>query len=286
MAIYRVRAPLWKEKDPKFAKANMANQKCRFCELNEEPLAETRFFKVFKAKYPYLPEHAMAISKRHVKSIDKLGKEEFADMIGIIRRIGRLPEEMRFVANEGIAACQTFPHFHMHILRKFKENDMFVRLMSRTARYIDPSSSIILENADFNGNSANLIINERSIDKIRGLLTLLCAKYCHMIEHRCAEAPEIYDDEGNMIADEWISRDMGINWSISGDGTKMRIIPRAMKRREGKESGIGSLELFLGLKLERNGYLSEKELGIWLERQEAFHGQIKGCFAMQKHALT
>jgi diadenosine tetraphosphate (Ap4A) HIT family hydrolase len=279
MAIYKVRAPSWKEKGPKFIETGMQSRKCRFCGLKEEPLAETKFFMVMKAKYPYLPEHAIAISKTHINSIDNFGKEEFNDLIGIIRRIGNLSEDMKFMANQGIAACQTIPHFHMHIIRKFRENDMFIRLISRNARYRDPFSSIILWNSGFGGDRTEICINEESIEKVKDIFTRLSARYYYMMETRCVESPERYRKVISRMVEERIGHGMGINWSIDNNGTRMAIIPRAIRQGDlDRGFRLGALELFLGLKVERKGNLGEKELGMWKERQEAFYGGVRGCF--------
>ena len=280
MAIYKVRAPAWKEKCPEFIRTSMESPKCRFCDLNEAPLAETRLFRVIEAKYPYLPEHAIAISKRHVKGIDSLEKEELDELLGMIGRIGRISEEIKFIANQGLAAGQSIPHFHMHIIRKFEENDRFVRLMSGSARFKDPFSRIILQNAGLYGEDVNLEIDrenaEESVKRIKSMFARLSARYYYMMESRCAEAPEKYSDVISNMVNERLGHELGINWSIDGKGTCMTIIPRAIRQKDAdNEYRMGATELFLGLRLERNGNLSENDLGIWLERQERFHGEIR-----------
>ncbi|MCX6773439.1 MAG: HIT family protein [Candidatus Micrarchaeota archaeon] len=283
MAIYKARAPSWKEKGPEFIETSMASQKCRFCKLNEEPLAETKFFRIMKARYPYLPEHAIAMSKSHARSIENFGKDEFADLIGIVERIGRLSPEIRFIANEGIAAGQTIPHMHMHIIRKFKENDLFVSRISAKAKFTDPFACIILHNAGLYGNSVSLEMSKEHADesmrKIKSMFARLSARYYYMMETRCVEAPEKYGKAISRMVNERIGHGMGINWSLENNGTRMAIIPRAIRQGDlDRGFRLGALELFLGLKSERNGDLNGNELGIWKERQESFHGEISRCF--------
>lgn len=73
--------------------------------------------RVARTRYPYLPDHAMVLPKRHAQSLEHLTSREFKEMTGLLSRILGSNEGLIAGANSGIVAGQTIPHLHVHLLR-------------------------------------------------------------------------------------------------------------------------------------------------------------------------
>ncbi len=100
---------------------------CPFCTLPTE--YEFPYYDYAYArydKYPVSPGHVLVCPKRHVSSWSELTgqeKTDLWDMVECIRiRLTRSlkPDGFNVGFNDGEAAGQTVPHFHIHVIPRFE----------------------------------------------------------------------------------------------------------------------------------------------------------------------
>jgi histidine triad (HIT) family protein len=102
---------------------------CLFCRVVSGELPATRVLEVEDAIVirdiaPRAPTHLLAISRRHVPSLDALTDDArdvqlLAALFSALRRVaadGGLERGYRIVSNIGPAGGQTVPHLHVHLL--------------------------------------------------------------------------------------------------------------------------------------------------------------------------
>lgn len=105
----------------------MSQPACPFCNLPPERiLLETGTTLAFLDGYPVTEGHALVIPKRHVASIFELPPEELASLwsqVATVRKLldeGYSPDAFNIGVNDGVAAGQTVPHAHIHVIPRRK----------------------------------------------------------------------------------------------------------------------------------------------------------------------
>jgi len=119
-------------------------KKCSFC-VNQKAKNDKEHYIVERSDYafsmlniyPYNNGHLMIAPYRHIKDFDKLGNEEIADMMKLLKKSYRLlkkvvrPQGFNIGINIGdIAGAGFAGHFHIHIVPRWKGD---VNFMSTTA---------------------------------------------------------------------------------------------------------------------------------------------------------
>lgn len=105
---------------------------CIFCkiakkEINSQIVYEDDVCVAFKDISPQAPVHILIIPKKHIESIDKIGKEE-KDIISVlienVSKVAKISDlkSYRVVTNVGSEAGQSVFHLHFHILGGRKMN--------------------------------------------------------------------------------------------------------------------------------------------------------------------
>lgn len=99
---------------------------CPFCTfvlpgLERPFLAQTEHVVAFEDAYPSAPGHVLVIPRRHVGRVLDLTDEEFHDLWYVARAQLRRLEGYATAAytigvNDGVAAGQTVPHVHLHVI--------------------------------------------------------------------------------------------------------------------------------------------------------------------------
>jgi histidine triad (HIT) family protein len=145
MAIKRVKAPRWAEKEKSGGRIEEA--KCRFCHLQEAPLHTTKDLHALTVFYPYFPEHVMLLPRTHRESLRRLDLGEYEALVGAMEKVLRGAESERHApllvgVNEGLVAAQTLPHLHAHVYPAAPGKP--ARLLHPHAVYRDPLSRVIL----------------------------------------------------------------------------------------------------------------------------------------------
>lgn len=106
----------------------MAEQDCLFCkivagEIPSETVLETDDVLVFRDIGPQAPVHLLAIPKRHIASIAKVGSDD-SELLGKLvdaandaaNASGLEQRGYRIATNVGEEAGQTVFHLHLHIM--------------------------------------------------------------------------------------------------------------------------------------------------------------------------
>ncbi len=126
---------------------------CPFCDLPSDSIAdESAHAVVLRDRFPVAPGHALVVPRRHVESIFDLEQEEWDDLWRLVRRVRWGIEELRTAdgvnvgVNVGVAAGQTVPHAHVHLIPR-NTGDVpdarggVRRLIPEKADYWSPRSS-------------------------------------------------------------------------------------------------------------------------------------------------
>lgn len=100
---------------------------CPFCNLPPERVfGEASISLAFLDAFPVAEGHALVIPKRHVASIFDLPPEELAKLWEHVARVRNhlsdklSPDGFNIGINDGIAAGQTVPHGHIHVIPRRK----------------------------------------------------------------------------------------------------------------------------------------------------------------------
>lgn len=113
----------------------MIKEDCIFCKIakGDIPSAtiyETSDFKVILDVAPANRGHALIITKEHFDNIFQIDAETAAKLFSLATVVARaLKEEtgcdgMNVVQNNGEVAGQTVNHFHLHLIPRFKDDDV------------------------------------------------------------------------------------------------------------------------------------------------------------------
>ncbi len=104
----------------------MKKNGCIFCELSEGPQEiENKFFYGKFDSYPVSPGHLLIIPKRHVETMFDLTEEERTALCNLVAEGKEMledkyhPDGFNFGVNQGVAAGQTIPHLHLHIIPRY-----------------------------------------------------------------------------------------------------------------------------------------------------------------------
>lgn len=101
-------------------------QPCPFCTLPSDRIIDANDVGVVIFDgYPISPGHALVISHRHVASFFELGRQEREGLLALLDRTkARLDVEFQPAGynigiNDGVAAGQTVPHLHIHLIPRY-----------------------------------------------------------------------------------------------------------------------------------------------------------------------
>ena len=114
----------------------MTEQKSEFCKIvsDHDPHARVVFRDdAVTAFFPLDPAtrgHTLVIPNRHMASLTELTEGEARDLGEAVRRTAQaihdslIPEGMNVIQSTGVAATQTVPHVHFHVVPRWKEDRM------------------------------------------------------------------------------------------------------------------------------------------------------------------
>jgi diadenosine tetraphosphate (Ap4A) HIT family hydrolase len=99
---------------------------CPFCALDRSRvIAENEHCVAIRDAFPVSPGHTLVISRRHVGSLFALSSEEQSNVLRLLEEAKQgLDEEFRpngfnIGINDGLAAGQTVPHLHVHLVPRY-----------------------------------------------------------------------------------------------------------------------------------------------------------------------
>ncbi|MBU5612939.1 HIT family protein [Geomonas azotofigens] len=103
-----------------------AEATCPFCRLDPATiLLENEFARAFPDGFPVTLGHTLVVPKRHVASFFETTPEEQAALFYLVGRVRELllerhaPDGFNIGVNDGVAAGQTVPHLHVHLIPRY-----------------------------------------------------------------------------------------------------------------------------------------------------------------------
>ncbi len=100
---------------------------CAFCCLTDDRIiTETELSLVIRDGYPVSKGHTLIIPKRHVGSFFSLTSDEQMDVLDLLNQSKSkldsefAPDGYNIGVNDGVAAGQTIPHLHVHLIPRYK----------------------------------------------------------------------------------------------------------------------------------------------------------------------
>jgi len=104
---------------------------CPFCTLPSERIIDSNDLAlVIRDGYPISPGHTLVIPKRHIGSWFETTPEEQSAMLNLLERAKAVLEEelqpngYNIGINDGPNAGQTVPHLHMHLIPRYKGDQL------------------------------------------------------------------------------------------------------------------------------------------------------------------
>lgn len=111
----------------------MKKEDCIFCkiaagEIPSRTIYEDETFRVILDIEPATKGHALIIPKNHYKDLYELGEKEVAEVFPLAQKLAlRMTERLHcdgfnIIQNNGEAANQTVPHFHLHLIPRYVDD--------------------------------------------------------------------------------------------------------------------------------------------------------------------
>jgi diadenosine tetraphosphate (Ap4A) HIT family hydrolase len=102
-----------------------AEKRCPFCDVIRVHLAESPLAYAFEDEYPVSPGHVLVVVRRHVATYFDCTADEKREIWGLVERAHavitnvRAPKGFNVGFNAGVAAGQTVPHAHLHVIPRY-----------------------------------------------------------------------------------------------------------------------------------------------------------------------
>ena len=99
---------------------------CPFCAVSPDCITlENEHALAFRDDYPVAEGHTLVVPRQHVASVFDLGPAEEAALWRLVSqvraRLGELHSDAFTIGvNDGVAAGQTVPHAHVHVIPRWK----------------------------------------------------------------------------------------------------------------------------------------------------------------------
>lgn len=106
---------------------------CVFCAIRDKriqaiTLAEDeRAFAILDSN-PINDGHALVIPRTHAETLFEIAEEDVVATVRLARRVAAgirkalLPDGLNLLQNNGRAACQSVPHFHVHLIPRWDDD--------------------------------------------------------------------------------------------------------------------------------------------------------------------
>jgi diadenosine tetraphosphate (Ap4A) HIT family hydrolase len=98
---------------------------CPFCEKAPQAIAENDLAVAVSDAFPVSPGHMLVIPRRHFVRLEEATPEEGIAILSLVREVTSLiksdptPDGFNIGVNDGIAAGQTVPHLHFHVIPRY-----------------------------------------------------------------------------------------------------------------------------------------------------------------------
>lgn len=109
----------------------MEQQSCIFCKILEGEIPsftvyEDEVFKVILDRFPASPGHMLILPKKHFASLFEMPEREAQEVYKVAKKMAEVlkkylhVEGINIVQNNGAVAGQTIDHFHLHLVPRYK----------------------------------------------------------------------------------------------------------------------------------------------------------------------
>ena len=109
---------------------------CVFCQIIRHEAPHSAVYKdestiAFLSNRPVNTGHTLIVPKKHYETIHEIPNQEIAHLYVVVKRIAEAvnkaikPEGIRIVQNNGEAAGQVIPHFHVHVIPMYRQTPTF-----------------------------------------------------------------------------------------------------------------------------------------------------------------
>lgn len=110
---------------------------CIFCkimngEIPSNVLYENEKFKVILDRFPAAKGHMLVIPKNHYSNLFEMPEDHLSEVMILVKKMTNVldekykPDGINIVQNNGEVAGQSVFHFHMHIIPRYKGDDVKV----------------------------------------------------------------------------------------------------------------------------------------------------------------
>ena len=109
---------------------------CVFCQIIRHEAPSSTVFEdqttiAFLSNSPVNLGHTLIVPKKHYETIHQINDEEIAHLYIVVKQVAEAvnkaikPEGIRIVQNNGEAAGQVIPHFHVHVIPMYRQLSVF-----------------------------------------------------------------------------------------------------------------------------------------------------------------
>lgn len=111
----------------------MQTEKCPFCKMARHEIPAIMIYEdsvsfAIMDLYPATAGHILVLPKKHIEDVyhmpPELGGHIMAKAIAIVQAIKKqlAPDGLNLIQSNGTAAGQTIPHFHLHIVPRYRND--------------------------------------------------------------------------------------------------------------------------------------------------------------------
>ena len=111
------------------------DQACIFCRINRGEIPsitiyENEEFRVMLDRFPASKGHILILPKKHIENIYDLEPESAGRLFELATRFASIikrtfgNEGLNIIQNNGKVAGQTVPHYHLHMIPRYKNDNM------------------------------------------------------------------------------------------------------------------------------------------------------------------
>lgn len=140
----------------------MKNDDCVFCKIikGEIPSAtiyENDEFKVILDRFPSSLGHVLVLPKEHIENIFEMPEEKAGKIFKLVSKIAPIVKKqlncdgINILQNNGEAAGQSVPHFHIHIIPRYNNDGLNIlwKPTEPTDEQIEKTKQKLLEAINF-----------------------------------------------------------------------------------------------------------------------------------------
>lgn len=131
---------------------------CPFCKMVRHELVAVSIYEddsilAIMDLYPATPGHVLVLPKQHIEDIYSMPADLAASIVVTATELAKAikrqlsPDGLNLIQSNGVAGGQTIPHFHLHIVPRYKDDPVLLRFghgdMPANAEELERIASLI-----------------------------------------------------------------------------------------------------------------------------------------------